>query len=79
MLFDVQDISCQKCSDKIQQAVLARDPTAQVTVQVAERRVRVEGLLTEPQVLETLSAAGYPATTAAPHSGAGSDCCGGCS
>ena len=79
MLFDVKDISCEKCAGTIRQAILAKDPTARVDVRVADRRVRVEGLLGKEQVLATLAAAGYPATNAPTHSGAGSDCCGGCS
>ena len=79
MLFDVEDITCDKCSDSIERAILSRDPTATVTVQVVDKRVRVEGLLTEQQALDALAAAGYPASSAAPHSGEGSECCGGCS
>lgn len=79
MLFEVEDISCDKCSDKIEKAIRAADPTAQVTVKIDEKRVRVEGLLTTEQALAALAAAGYPASEAAPHSGEGSECCGGCS
>lgn len=79
MLFEVEAITCDKCSDLIERAILSQDPTATVTVQVAEKRVRVEGLLTEPQALDALAAAGYPASSDAPHSGEGSECCGGCS
>ena len=79
MLFDVEDITCDKCDDAIRSAILAQDPTAQVTVNTADKRVRVEGLLSEQQALTALAGAGYPASTAAPHSGEGSDCCGGCS
>ena len=79
MLFEVEDITCDKCSDKIEMAIRAADPTAQVTVKTEEKRVRVEGLLTADQAIAALQAAGYPASEAAPHSGEGSECCGGCS
>ncbi len=79
MLFDLEDITRDTCSDAIEQAILSRDPTASVTVEVADKRVRVEGLLTERQALDALAAAGYRASSAAPHSGPGSECCGGCS
>ena len=79
MLLDVEKITCEKCSDAIQKAILAQDPTAKVSVAVADQQVRVEGLLTQQQAIDALAAAGYPATNAAPHSGEGSDCCGGCS
>ena len=79
MLFDIEDITGDTCAAAIQRAIVAQDPTAQVTVKVGDKRVRVEGLLTEQQALDTLAKAGYPATAAAPHSGEGSECCGGCS
>ncbi|HUH91425.1 MAG TPA: heavy-metal-associated domain-containing protein [Lysobacter sp.] len=79
MLLDIEKITCDNCSDAIQKAIVTQDPTAQVTVNVADKQVRVEGLLTQQQAIDALAAAGYPATNAAPHSGEGSDCCGGCS
>lgn len=79
MLLDVEKITCAKCDDAIQKAILAQDPTAQVTVNIADQQVRVEGLITREQAIQALAAAGYPAANAAPHSGEGSDCCGGCS
>lgn len=79
MLFDVEAITCDQCAPVIERAILGLDPTAQVTVALTDKRVRVDGLLTEQQALAALAQAGYPATVAAPHSGAGSECCGGCS
>src|SRR5690606_33014444 len=74
MLFEVENISCEKCSDKIQSAILATDPTAAVTVRVPQKQVQVEGLLSAEQALSALAAAGYDASEAPPHSGEGSDC-----
>jgi len=79
MLFDIEDITGDTCAAAIQRAIAAQDPTAQVTVTLADKRVRVEGLLTEQQAIDALAKAGYAATTSAPHSGEGSECCGGCS
>lgn len=79
MLFDVEAITCAQCSDSIERAILSRDPSATVTVQMVDKRVRVEGLLSEQQALDALAAAGYPASSATAHSDAGSECCGGCS
>lgn len=79
MLLEVEKITCDKCGDAIQKAILSQDPTAQVTVNVADQQVRVEGLITQQQAIDALIAAGYPASNSAPHSGEGSDCCGGCS
>lgn len=79
MLFDFENVTDNTCAPAIERAILAQDPTAQVTVQAGDQRVRVEGLLTEQQALAALAGAGYPAATAAPHSAEGSECCGGCS
>ncbi|MFP7721394.1 hypothetical protein [Lysobacter sp. A3-1-A15] len=78
MLFDVEKVT-DKCTDAIEGAIRSVDPTAQVTVNVPDQRVRIEGLLTEGQAISTLQGIGYSASTAAPHSGEGSECCGGCS
>lgn len=79
MLFDVEDITCDSCTDKIQNAIRAVDPTARVEVNRADSRVRVEGLLTESQAIAAIRGVGFPVANAGPHSGEGSDCCGGCS
>ena len=79
MLFDIENVTGDCCAPAIERAILAQDPTARVTDQIADQRVRVDGLLTEQQALDVLAKAGYPAATAAPHSGGGSECCGGCS
>lgn len=79
MLFDVEDITCDTCTDKIQNAIRAVDPGARVDVNRADGRVRVEGLLTESQAIDAIRGVGFPAAKARPHSGEGSSCCGGCS
>lgn len=78
MLFDIATLKDDASAGDITRAILARDPTAQITVQLANRRVRVEGLITEQQALDALQGAGHFATKAPPHSGEGSTCCGGC-
>lgn len=79
MLFNVEAITCDKCSDSIERAILSRDPGATVTTTVADKRVRIEGAISEQQALDALATAGFPASVAAPHSGEASECCGGCS
>ncbi len=79
MLFDIEAITADASAAAIQRAILALDPTAQVTVKVGDKRVRVEGVLTEQQALDALANAGFPGAASAPHSGEGSECCGGCS
>lgn len=79
MLLDIEKTTDPTSGAAIENAIHAADPTARVTVEVGTDRVRVEGLLTGQQAIDALAAAGYPASHAAPHSGEGSDCCGGCS
>lgn len=78
MLLDIEKAD-PASSAAIENAIRAVDPTAHVTLDADANRVRVEGLLTSQQAIDALVAAGYPASHAAPHSGEGSDCCGGCS
>jgi len=79
MLLDIKGISSNSCGETIRKTILDLDPTAQVTVQSDAGRVRVEGVLTDQQAIEALAGAGFSASPAAPHSGEGSECCGGCS
>lgn len=79
MLFEVEGIRCGKCSAKIHQALMIADPTVNVEVDVDKGRVRVEGVLGKEQAIAAINGAGYAAKSAKPHSGEGSDCCGGCS
>ncbi|WP_162615800.1 copper chaperone [Solilutibacter oculi] len=79
MLFDIATLKDEAAAGAIAQAILARDPAAQITVQLANRRVKVQGgELSEDDVLQAISAAGHIAVEAPPHSGEGSTCCGGC-
>ena len=79
MLLDIKEISANSCGETIRKTIMALDPTAQVTVQADAGRVRVEGVLTDQQAIDALAGAGYSASSAAPHSGEDSKCCGGCS
>lgn len=78
MLFDIATLKDDAAAGAVTQAILAAHPAAQVTVQLGNRRVRVDGPVTEQQVLDSLQRAGHFATQAPPHSGEGSTCCGGC-
>ena len=64
MLFDIATLKDDTSAAAVTQAILARDPTAQITVRLADRRVRVEGLMTEQQVLEYLDELQFLAETA---------------
>lgn len=79
MLLDFKEISSTSCGETIRKTILDLDPTAQVTVQSDAGCVRVESVLTDQQAIDALAGAGFSASSAAPHSGEGSECCGGCS
>lgn len=78
MLLDVEEMKCT-CSGTAEKAIAAIDPQARITIDRAERRIRIEGAVSEHEAIAALASVGLSASRAAPHSGAGSDCCGGCS
>ena len=57
MLLDVENITCDKCPPAIEKAIHAVDGEADVTVDTAESRVRIEGGITQQQAIDALSAA----------------------
>ncbi|MES2887589.1 MAG: heavy-metal-associated domain-containing protein [Pseudomonadota bacterium] len=64
--FLVKDLHCGHCAAAVTRAVQAEDPSAQVSVDVATKRVAVTSQA-DPAVLATaLQEAGYPAVPLAP-------------
>ena len=61
MHFTVENMSCGHCVNSITAALQARDPQAQVTIDLARGELAYRGQLTPEQVLETLAPLGYPA------------------
>ncbi|WP_028240196.1 heavy-metal-associated domain-containing protein [Stutzerimonas azotifigens] len=57
--FNVTGMTCGHCSRAVTQAIQARDPSAQVTVDLASGRVTVEGELPDEQVREAIREEGY--------------------
>jgi copper chaperone len=55
----VGSMSCGHCVRAVERAVLARDASAKVTVDLARGVVRVEGVLTRDAAAEAIAAAGY--------------------
>ena len=78
--FEVSTMSCGGCAKHISAAITQADPQAQVTVDVASKRVQVQSALPAAQLAQAMGDAGYPATEvqAAPHASAArkSCCCG---
>ena len=78
--FEVSTMSCGGCAKRISAAITQADPQAQVTVDVASKRVQVQSALPAAQLAQAMGDAGYPATEvqAAPHASAArkSCCCG---
>ena len=78
--FEVSTMSCGGCAKRISAAIAQADPQAQVTVDLASKRVQVHSALPAEQLAQAMGDAGYPATEvqAAPHASAArkSCCCG---
>jgi copper chaperone len=75
----VAGMTCGHCVRAVTQAIRSLDPGAQVQVDLAGRRVRVEAKSTVDQLINALGAAGYPAVVAqqaTPAAPARRSCCG---
>lgn len=60
-LFDVPGISCGSCATRIEKGLVAVDGVSAVSVDVAARRVSVEGDADATTLRATLAELGYPA------------------
>jgi copper chaperone len=58
---DVTGMTCGSCVRAVDQAVRALDPDADVQVDLATKRVRVEGRRSAEELIRALGAAGYRA------------------
>jgi copper chaperone len=63
-IFNVQGMSCGHCVKAITQAVQAKDPAAEVQVDLGSRTVRVQSSLPADAVLEVIKEEGYEASPA---------------
>jgi copper chaperone len=59
--FDVEGMSCSHCVAAVTRAVKALDPRAEVTVDLAGHKVRVESETPRAALAAALDEAGYPA------------------
>ncbi len=63
-VFNVQGMTCGHCVKAVTAAVQARDPAAEVKVDLAARQVSVTSLLAAQQILELIREEGYQAEVA---------------
>ncbi|WP_339478565.1 MULTISPECIES: heavy-metal-associated domain-containing protein [unclassified Pseudomonas] len=62
--FNVQGMSCGHCVKAITQAVQAKDPAADVRVDLGTRTVQVQSSLPADAVVEAIKEEGYEASVA---------------
>lgn len=58
-IFSVEGMSCGHCVKAITQALQARDPAADVRVDLSAKQVGVKSALTADQVIDAISEEGY--------------------
>jgi copper chaperone len=57
--FDIPALSCGHCARAVTEAVHAVDPKAQVQVDLARKRVQVDGAASRVALADALAQAGY--------------------
>lgn len=57
----VEKMKCGGCSANVERAVKSEDPYAQVEVDLAEKRVRIESEVPAERMVKAISDAGFPA------------------
>lgn len=62
--FNVQGMSCGHCVKAITQAVQARDPAADVQIDLSARTVQVQSALSVDAVVQAIKEEGYEASLA---------------
>ncbi|MCQ6260154.1 heavy-metal-associated domain-containing protein [Pseudomonas sp. Q11] len=62
--FNVQGMSCGHCVKAITQAVQARDPAADVQIDLSARTVQVQSSLSVDAVVQAIKEEGYEASLA---------------
>jgi Cu+-exporting ATPase len=63
--FDTQNVNCGGCAKKLTNAILKDDPSAKVTVNVADKTVTIESSLNRAQLSARLNDLNYLATSSA--------------
>lgn len=60
--FEVKAITCGHCVKRVTQTILAQDPSAKVTIDLATKRVKIESHSEEAALRRALKEADYPVT-----------------
>ena len=60
--FTVADMSCQHCVGRVTKAVHSVDASAQVAIDLASAKVRIESGADPDQIAAAIDGAGYPVT-----------------
>ena len=63
--FTVSDMTCGHCASTIEKAVKGTDPTCEIKIDVAARKVQVETARSAQDIAEAIKLAGYSGTLAA--------------
>ena len=63
--FNVPDMTCGHCISTITKAVKSEDPKAKVEVTLSQRLVKVESALSQEEIAQQITEAGYTPTAVA--------------
>ena len=63
--FSVPDMTCGHCASTITKAIRSEDPKAKVDISLSERLVKVESSLSQAELSERITEAGYTPTSRA--------------
>tara|TARA_R110002126_G_scaffold289169_1_gene443719 strand:+ start:207 stop:428 length:222 start_codon:yes stop_codon:yes gene_type:complete len=59
--FDVKNMTCDHCRGAVEKAIIAADPAAVVTIDLAARKATVQTSLAPVVISDAIQNAGYPA------------------
>ena len=62
MKFHIADMTCGHCVSMVTKAILAADTDAKVEVNLTDKTLQLTTDLSNAEVIDALTAAGYPAT-----------------
>lgn len=62
MKFHIADMTCGHCVSMVTKAILAADTDAKVEVNLTDKTLQLSSDLSTAEVIDVLTAAGYPAT-----------------
>ncbi|ANP86001.1 heavy-metal-associated domain-containing protein [Rhizobium leguminosarum] len=60
--FDIPNMTCGHCKGTVEKAIKSADPSADVTIDLASRKAKVETALDPSVIGQAIEQAGYPVT-----------------